>query len=307
MLSLQFLLTHALFDKNILFKKDINDLTAIHYCCIGKSISCLHKILLLYKELNPKKHDLMYLKDKSGNIPFDYIFRKGNMTNYATMINWILKNCFDDNIEQKMKMIFNMNNKGEIAILERYIDKRNEESIVKCIRKYFENIGKENMNDQNIEFAACSLLYLGRYRWILLKLILSKIKYGNNSEKKIFKLLNFKNSDGYTILHYVHKTATSTDGAETIHIIDWYLTEIIPNNHPILTCADNISKKTILMLLIKRGFISLAEKLLNKIDDKKEKLRLIQMKDSNNKTILDHASDANIPNIVKWIENQIKK
>ena len=48
-----------------------------------------------------------------------------------------------------------------------------------------------------------------------------------------------------------------------------------------------------------------AEKLLNKITNKEERLKLINMKNNKNESILDYFESRNITNMIQWIQKQI--
>merc|ERR1711929_40099 len=60
--------------------------------------------------------------------------------------------------------------------------------------------------------------------------------------------------------------------------LKWFLTEVVPNDHPCLYSQCSHSVKTVFMELVKRGRIDLAEKLLAKVTDTKNKLQLLNAK-----------------------------
>merc|ERR1711920_1055715 len=89
----------------------------------------------------------------------------------------------------------------------------------------------ESVDETNLELAAYSLLYLKTNNWTISKLIISKVKDKNI----LFKLLNIKNNDNESILHRIVQTNKNK------FVINWYLADIIPSNHPILLCKDKLN------------------------------------------------------------------
>ena len=171
--------------------------------------------------------------------------------------------------------------------------------LVHCIKFICDTHNFEEISS----YGGYNLFYLCKNNWSLIKLLVNKIKECSAttiSNKLLFKALNIRNSDNDTILHNICKT---TDNQ---FVINWYLTEVIPSNHPILFEKDNVDGYSALFLLCKNGLIYLAQKLLNKITDKKEKLKLIEMKNNENESVLDYAKSENIPNFVKFVENEIE-
>ena len=57
------------------------------------------------------------------------------------------------------------------------------------------------------------------------------------------------------------------------------------------------------MLLIKNGLLYLAQLLLDCITDNEPKVKLIEMRNNENESILDYAKTENIPNVINWIQN----
>jgi len=299
--SLQFLLSHKLFDPNLIFKKDKSGLTAIHYSCYSDSISVLKSILKLYQENgNGNFTELMFLRDKLGNIPFDYLVRKSNLA-LSPLFKWIVANCFSDfNIfdskrEQKRKilqmMFTNKNYLNQVSLIEIML-RQNDMLITQCIKEYFDEVKK--ISDRDVEMVGHILMYLYNFNWTLSQHIVSKIKDNN----QLYKILSVENSDKYTLLVYVCKDSS-------IDIINWLL-RIMPTDHPTLFSAETVYGKTALMYLVERALLFAADNLLKKITDHSQRMQLIQHIDHENKSILDDAKQQDIPNRMQWIESQMQ-
>eukprot|EP01083_Nonionella_stella_P151407 483661_1 len=298
MVSLQYLLSHRLFSRDSIFKKDDKGLTAIHYACFiasTHSISCLKAILSFYAENEASQEELIFMVDELGNIPFDYIIRKCGIDTFLS--KWILRNAFQhigDKMEvyrHQMMMLFHQNNKNEIALIERLIYKHDLE-VTQCIKRYFESI--KVIDDSNVLWAASSLLYLRGDNWTVSKLILSKVQ----NKMVLHKILDFRNSDNETILS---ENCNHSDA----FIIEWYLAEVVPKDHPCLFTKNESYGTTALRKLIGRGYRLLAQQLLDKITEKEKRLHLIQMKNNENKTVLDLAKENGAPRVIDWIQNQL--
>merc|ERR1712151_572437 len=137
--------------------------------------------------------------------------------------------------------------------------------VMRVIKRYFDGIDK--LNDESLMYAKYSIFYLRDNNWTLTESIIGKC-----DKKQVRLLMLYKNSDNETVLHRIHYGQFVPD---KYAIIDWYLTEIIPADHPMLFVKDNLKSKTILMLLIESGLVFLAKKLLDKVTDKQKKLELI--------------------------------
>ena len=87
-------------------------------------------------------------------------------------------------------------------------------------------------------------------------------------------------------------------------MIDWYLSEVIPDDHPILFGADKIDGDTALMLLVRKGLLYLAERLLSKVTDKAVKLQLMETENTEKQSIETYAKQQGVPRIIKWIKDQ---
>ena len=300
MISLQFLLSHDLFDANSIFSRDKNDLNAIHYSCFTDSISICSTILTLYKENEDTNFsELMFIRDKLGNIPVDYVIRKNPILNNCTLFKWIIKNCFNDIKDdpvgmkrRRVEMLFgNINYSKEVSLIE-IMFRQNDMLITQCIKEYFDEI--EIISDYDIEIVGHILMYLYNSNWTLSKYIINKV----NDDSQLCKILSVENSDKYNLLIYVCKDSS-------IDIINW-LINIIPRDHPSLLSKESVYGKTALIYLIERALLNSAENLLNKISNQSLRLQLIQVKDYD-KSILDDANQQNIPNRINWVQMQMNQ
>ena len=59
---------------------------------------------------------------------------------------------------------------------------------------------------------------------------------------------------------------------------EWFLDDVVPDDHPCLYSQSSFSGKTVFMMLVCDGKIKLADKLLSKITDNKKKLQLLNAK-----------------------------
>lgn len=289
-----------LFDVNGVLAKDKNGATAIHYCCKGGwgTYPVLDIILERYRQAqNMSYSKLMFLRDNDGKIPYDYAVNGG-----STLAQWILDNCFTDitdkkeRLYQQLMMFFNVDNKHGI----RLCDKENctsayNRTLNDLICSYFKLIDVIDDN-KDLTLAGHCLIYLNKHCLSIIKLIVKKAR----DAAQLAKILSVKNGDQRSILYCL------CFDKKLEHVIEYYLDEVIPNDHPILVEQDPYHKNTALMNLVKIfGSLYFAEKLLKKITKKEEKLRLIAMKDENNQSILDWAKESRIPNVVQFLENQI--
>ena len=90
--------------------------------------------------------------------------------------------------------------------------------------------------------------------------------------------------------------------------MEWFLTEIVPDDHPCLYRASSHSGNTVLMGLLDDGNVGLASMLLDKIKDKKVKLSLLnakKLKNFNNESIMDYAKRQNIKPIINFVQSQV--
>eukprot|EP01083_Nonionella_stella_P255554 876987_1 len=298
--SLQFLLSHPYLDQQLVYSADNNGNNAIHYSC-GKdsqaSVACFRTILELYKTKISKYSDLLIQNRIFDHaMPHNTDSISGARTNgyhCSKTQEWSVGCVLDDNVNL-MRLLFKEDQNGRIALIEHGINSNIfSKKVAYWISGYFEDI--DEISDLDCKYAGYALLYLGAECWHIHKLIVSKCK----DEVQLFEVLNTRSGEGYSVLDRVCKS-------EKWCVVEWYLSDIIPDNHPILVACNTFTNETCLMYLLERGAIQFADKLISKIDDKKERLNLIEKKDYKNQSILDSAVCKDIPSQVEWIRHQIE-
>eukprot|EP01083_Nonionella_stella_P185801 678522_1 len=294
--SLHFLLSHPFFDQQLIYSSDHKDKNAIYYsCCTNtpESVACLRTVLAFYKTKITTYSDLLI-----RNRVFDHAMRYYRGTYLSNTQKWSVQ-CILDEWSQShaaninlMHLLFKENEKGEVALIEHGTNRFSKE-VAYWIKSYFEDI--DEISDLDCKYAGYALLYLRANCWHIHQLIAAKCR----DEAQLSKVLNVRNGEGYSVLDYVCMS-------EQWCIVEWYLSQVIPNNHPILMDCNTFTNQTGLMYLLASGAIQFAEQLLSKIDDKKERLNLIEKKDYKNQSILDSAVCKDIPSQVEWIRHQIE-
>eukprot|EP01083_Nonionella_stella_P113468 334531_1 len=294
--SLHFLLSHPFFDQQLIYSSDHKDKNAIYYsCCTNtpESVACLRTVLAFYKTKITTYSDLLI-----RNRVFDHAMRYYRGTYLSNTQKWSVQ-CILDEWSQShaaninlMHLLFKENEKGEVALIEHGTNRFIKE-VAYWIKSYFEDI--DEISDLDCKYAGYALLYLRANCWHIHQLIAAKCR----DEAQLSKVLNVRNGEGYSVLDYVCMS-------EQWCIVEWYLSQVIPNNHPILMDCNTFTNQTGLMYLLASGAIQFAEQLLSKIDDKKERLNLIEKKDYKNQSILDSAVCKDIPSQVEWIRHQIE-
>eukprot|EP01083_Nonionella_stella_P309184 1093942_1 len=296
--SLRFLLSHPFLDKQLVYSTDNNGNNAIHYSCCKdteSSLDCLRTVLALYKTQLMKYSDLL-IQNRIFDHAMSYNSEDGRYECTKTQ-QWSVRCVLDESQAANiniMQLLFKEKQKGKVALVERGMNRLNKE-VAHLIKSYFEDI--DGIGDLDSKYAGYALLYLGACAecWHIQKLIVSKCR----DEAQLFEILNTRSSEGCSVLDRVCKS-------EKWCVVEWYLSDIIPDNHPILVACNTFTNETCLMYLLERGAIQFADKLISKIDDKKERLNLIEKKDYKNQSILDSAVCKDIPSQVEWIRHQIE-
>eukprot|EP01083_Nonionella_stella_P113469 334535_1 len=294
--SLRFLLSHPFLDKQLVYSTDNNGNNAIHYSCCKdteSSLDCLRTVLALYKTQLMKYSDLL-IQNRIFDHAMSYNSDDGRYECTKTQ-QWSVRCVLDESQAANiniMQLLFKEKQKGKVALVERGMNRLNKE-VAHLIKSYFEDI--DEISDLDCKYAGYALLYLRANCWHIHQLIAAKCR----DEAQLSKVLNVRNGEGYSVLDYVCMS-------EQWCIVEWYLSQVIPNNHPILMDCNTFTNQTGLMYLLASGAIQFAEQLLSKIDDKKERLNLIEKKDYKNQSILDSAVCKDIPSQVEWIRHQIE-
>eukprot|EP01083_Nonionella_stella_P255551 876982_1 len=224
--SLRFLLSHPFLDKQLVYSTDNNGNNAIHYSCCKdteSSLDCLRTVLALYKTQLMKYSDLL-IQNRIFDHAMSYNSDDGRYECTKTQ-QWSVRCVLDESQAANiniMQLLFKEKQKGKVALVERGMNRLNKE-VAHLIKSYFEDI--DGIGDLDSKYAGYALLYLGACAecWHIQKLIVSKCR----DEAQLFEILNTRSSEGCSVLDRVCKS-------EKWFIVEWYLSSVIPNNHPIL-------------------------------------------------------------------------
>merc|ERR1712190_417997 len=91
--------------------------------------------------------------------------------------------------------------------------------------------------------------------------------------------------------------------------LEWFIDEVVPNDHPCLYSQSSHSGNTMFMQLVKDGNIKMAERVLEKITDSKVRLQLLNAKKlagrHGGESALEWAKRDNVQPIVEWVMEQM--
>merc|ERR1712176_851391 len=266
--------------------------------CFQKILSCYEQ---KYGDNAIESQNLFFPKEEETEYPIDSSTKNGLFS--SSLFKWTMNKGLDYisdmHLKNKMKMEMLFNNaKGDSTQPRVLLDfvARYDLSVMRCIKNYFDGI--KQLDDESLAYAAYSVFYLREGNWTLTKSIIGKCV----DKKQVDKLMDFKSSTGESMLFNI---CCGNISADKYAIINWYLTEIISDDHPLLFAQDLIDGKTILMQLIENGLVFLAQKLLDKVSDKAKKLKLIQMENNEKMNILDYVKERDIPAVDEWIQKQM--
>jgi len=294
--TVQFVLNHEEFTENTIFNTDQCGLSSIHYAVRSTQISIFKKVLSIY-ERNEKGDfkALMQLRDNAGNSPFTLAIKEG--INLGNLQKWIM-NRFGDDLDSKLKLLFSENNDGEVPLIAGYESSAQLSTAHDYIYEYFTK--NKVVNEANAVFAGRALIFLAKLggRMSTMKVIINAVE----DDAVLNKVLSVVNTSNHDILYKLNQY-------RQMDAFKWFLTEVVPVDHPCLYSQSSYSGKTVFMELVKDGNLHLAEKLLEKITDNKIKLQLLTAKtlpgQHGDESALDWAQKRNIIPIIGWLNEQI--
>ena len=299
MRTLKFILKQKEFAENLVFNTDPAGLSSLHYAMKTGNISIFKEILSMY-EKNDKgnlKTLIFNTKDNAGNNPFALAIKEG--VGFSDLKKWIMNELGEDYIA-KMDLLFSPN-KNEMPIIAGYQRSVELGTAHNEIYEYFTKT--KGVNSGNAEVAGRALLFLARYEGAMstIKMIIKAVE-DENREMVLNKVLNVKNNSNSNIVYQLVKY-------RQWNCLKWYLSEVIPDDHPCLWSRSESSGNTALKLILQNGQIGIAEMLLGKITDNDRRQKLLTTRAFSgrygNESALDWAQKWNIKPIVEWLNDKI--
>lgn len=260
-------------------------------------ISIFKKVLSIY-ERNEKgdfKALMFQIRDNAGNSPFNLAVKEGIYL--GNLQKWIM-NRFGDDLGSKLKLLFSENNDGEVPLIAGY---QYNASRFSFINNYlYEYIAKiKVIREGDVVFVGRALLHLA-YSASISRIQMIIEAAGNNTV--LSKMLSIRNTSNQDFMFKLNKYRDS-------NCMKWFLTKVVPDDHPCLYSQCSHSGNTVFMKMVKKGDLHLAEKLLEKITDNKIKLQLLTAKTlpgrHGDESALDWAQKRNIIPIIGWLNEQI--
>merc|ERR1712062_171698 len=200
-------------------------------------------------------------RDNAGNNPFALAIKED--VRLGNLQKWIL-NRFGDDLDSKLKLLFSENKNKEVPLIADYQSSLQWETARDYVYEYFNRI--KVVNEDNAVFAGRSLIFLARFSGTMptMRMIIDAVE----DEAVLNKVLSVKNTSNNDALFKLAQY-------NQIDTLKWFLTEVVPNDHPCLYTQSSQSGETVLSKLVKEhGKIALAEKLLAKVTDNRKRLHL---------------------------------
>lgn len=296
--TLKFLLDQEEFLQDLVFETDPKGVSSLHHAMKTGRLAIFKKVLSIYEDHG--KGDLKSLifgtKDGGGYNPFALALKEG--VHLGNLQKWILSR-FGDDVATKLKLLFSGGKNGDVPLIAGYQNSVSANTAHDHIYEYFSKV--ELVSGDNAELAGHSLMFLARFSGTIstMKMIIEKVK---KSEKVFHEVLNAANTSNNGILYKMMQYRRMIP-------FEWFLDDVVPDDHPCLYSQSSFSGKTVFMMLVYDGKIKLADKLLSKITDNKKKLQLLNAKTLPGKhrheSALEWAQRRNIKPIIQWLMDHI--
>jgi len=297
-MTLRFVLNQEEFAENIIFNTDQSGLSSLHYAMKTAKINIFKAVLSIYEQ--NEKGDFKTLmfgtRDNAGNNPFALAIKED--VRLGNLQKWIL-NRFGDDLDSKLKLLFSENKNKEVPLIADYQSSLQWETARDYVYEYFNRI--KVVNEDNAVFAGRSLIFLARFSGTMptMRMIIDAVE----DEAVLNKVLSVKNTSNNDALFKLAQY-------NQIDTLKWFLTEVVPNDHPCLYTQSSQSGETVLSKLVKEhGKIALAEKLLAKVTDNRKRLHLLKAKTlpgiNGDESALDWAQRRNIKPVIGWLTEHI--
>jgi len=281
--------------ENVVFNTDQNGLSSLHYAMRTGKISIFKEILSIY-ERNEKgefKKLMFSTKDNAGNTPFALAIKENASS--ESLQSWIM-NQFGDDLESKVQLLLSESANGVVHAIEPYRTSSSNSTFNDIIYEYFSKT--KVVNKENAVLAGRCMMYLGQHsdQFPALKMIIGLME----DQTVIDKVLRVRNSSNIDILRTVSSFRRT---------FDWFLDEVVPDDHPCLWSRSEHSGKTALMVQVQNEKLEQAAKLLGKIRNNEKRLQLLNAKTQpgqhRNESLMEWAQRLNIKPIVEWLGEQI--
>merc|ERR1719474_398873 len=316
MMMLKWVLSHKSFSVNIVFDKSANGLSALHYAMRTGKIDIFKEVFSIYSqhEKGDIKALMLNTRDNEGNTPFMRAVKEGR-TDLGKLHIWIM-NQFGGDVESKMRMLFGQNKNKEIPLIASYQSSPSLSTAHDHIWEYFTMI--KVVNEGNADLAERALVFLARFESgrPTMRLIVEATQKNMVVLNRVLNLRDSSIDDVlYTLTKYVGSPSSNRERDENDGVfsrmgtLEWFLTKVVPDNHPCLFSQSTHSGNTAFLHLVRNGKIKMAEILLAKITDDETKLQLLNAKTlpgrHGGESAMDWAKKRNIKSVVDWLGEQI--
>ena len=296
MRTLKFVLNHKEFAENLVFNTDQAGLSSLHYAMKTGNIGIFQEVLSMY-ERNEKgnfKTLIFNTKDNAGNNPFALAIKEG--VGFSSLRKWILNELGNDYVA-KMELLFSKNKSGEVPLIASYQSSVELETAHDEIYEYFTK--KKIVNAGNAVLAGRALHFLAKFNaQSTMKMIIDAVE----DEMVLNKVLSVKNNTNISIIYRLQQY-------QRWNCLEWFLSEVVPNDHPCLFSPSKHSGNTALKQILQDKKIKIAEMLLTKITDNDKKQKLLNARthagSNGDESALDWAQKRNIKPMVQWLKEQI--
>ena len=283
------------FTDNLVFKTDPAGLSSLHHAVKTGHIGIFKEILSIYERNERGKLQTLIFntKDNAGNNPFALAIKEGVV--YGKLRKWIMNEIGGDYVA-KMNLLFSPNKNGVVPSISAYQESLGLDFAHDEIYEYFTK--KRVVNSGNAVLAGRALMFLARFDAMpTMKLIIEAVE----DEMVLDKVLSVTNKSNNDILY-------NLQSYNRWNCLKWFLSEVIPDDHPSLWSRSEHSGNTALKKILEAGKIGIAEMLLAKITDIDRRQKLLDARtfpgSNGNESALDWAQKRNIKPIVDWLKEQ---